>query len=92
MAEKPVILRGLIAGTIYDMLPRGSVYNIYVDNSTTLADKLAEVIASLNGKVSQEQLAEIIESVLAEAKASGEFDGEDGEDGAGIVSVTIEEV
>ena len=51
MAEKNVIIRGLIAGVLHDLLPKGSIYNTYVDTDTTLAEKLAEVIESLNDKV-----------------------------------------
>ena len=86
MAKKNATLRALINGILYDLMPKGSIYNIYVDENTTLAEKLAEVIASLNGKVTEEELAEAIEEVLADAKASGLFDG------IGIVSVRIEEV
>ena len=86
MAKKNATLRALINGILYDLMPKGSIYNIYVDENTTLAEKLAEVIASLNGKVTEEKLAEAIEEVLADAKASGLFDG------IGIVSVRIEEV
>lgn len=60
MAEKNVTLRALIEGALYDLIPKGSVYNIWVDENTTLAAKLAEVINSLNGKVTNEQLAEAV--------------------------------
>jgi len=89
MAQKNATLRALIEGVVYDLMPKGSAYNVWLDDTTTLAAKLAEVISSLNSKVTQSQLTEAIEQALAEAKASGEFDGEDG---LGIVSVTIEEV
>lgn len=85
MAEKKATLRALIDGILYDLMPKGSVYNIYVDENTTLAAKLAEVITSLNGKVSKEEL----ENAVEEALSSGEFGGADG---VGIVSVKIEEV
>ena len=75
MAQKNATLRALIGQTLYDLMPKGSVYNIYVDENTTLASKLAEVIISLNGKVTPEQLKVEIQKVLEEAKASGEFDG-----------------
>lgn len=89
MAQKNATLRALIEGVVYDLMPKGSVYNVWMDDTTTLAAKLAEVINSLNGKVTQAQLTEAIEQALAEAKASGEFDGKDG---LGIVSVNIVEV
>lgn len=89
MAEKMSTLRGLIQGAVYDLHPKTNVYNVWMDDTTTLAAKLAEVITSLNGKVTNSQLTEKIQQALAEAKASGEFDGKDG---LGIVSVNIEEV
>lgn len=48
--SKNAILRALIEGVIHDLMVRTDVYNVQVDDSTTLADKLAQVIASLNGK------------------------------------------
>lgn len=69
MAQKYATLRALIEGVIYDLMPKGSVYNVWVDDTTTLAEKLAEVITSLNGKVTPEQMAAAIEEALAD------FDG-----------------
>lgn len=58
MAQKNTTLRGKIGGTQYDLMPKGSVYNIYLDENTTLADKLQEMVAALNGKATPEQLEE----------------------------------
>lgn len=80
MAQKNATLRGLIGGIIYDLMPKGSVYNIYLDDTTTLAAKLYEIITALNSKVTPEALEEALAEV-SEGKA-----------GVGIVSVTIEEV
>ena len=80
MAQKNATLRALIGGALYDLMPKGSVYNIYVDDTTTVAAKLQEVITALNGKVTREQR----EEALAEVS--------EGNNGVGIVSVTIEEV
>lgn len=88
MARKNATLRALVNGILYDLMPRGSIYNIYVDENTTLAAKLAEVIASLNGKVTNEELAEVTEEVLEEAQASGLFDGAAGPRGTGILYIT----
>ena len=65
--QKNATLKALIQGVIYELMPKGSVYNIYVDDETTLAAKLAEVIASLNDKVKQEDL----EAALAEVQLFG---------------------
>lgn len=60
MAQKNTTLRGKIGGTQYDLMPKGSVYNIYLDETTTLADKLQEMVTALNGKATPEQLEEAI--------------------------------
>lgn len=64
MAEKYTLLRALIDGVLYDLIPRGSIYNVYVDASTTLAAKLHEIVQSLNGKVTPEQLAQAVKDAL----------------------------
>lgn len=56
MAQKNATLRGKIGGKQYDLMPKGSVYNIYLDETTTLADKLQEMVTALNGKATPEQL------------------------------------
>lgn len=65
MAQKDATLRALIEGVIYDLMPKGSAYNIWVDDTTTLAAKLAEVITSLNGKVTPQQMETAIEEALS---------------------------
>ena len=71
MAQKNATLRALIEGVIYDLMPKGSVYNVWVDDTTTLAEKLAEVITSLNGKVTPEELTSAIEQALAGFEGGG---------------------
>ena len=56
MAQKNATLRGKIGGKQYDLMPKGGVYNIYLDETTTLADKLQEMVTALNGKATPEQL------------------------------------
>lgn len=63
MAEKNTTIRGVINNVIHDLLPKTSVYNVMVDSTTTLAAKLAEVITSLNSKVTPAQLEEAIENL-----------------------------
>lgn len=45
-----------------------------------------------SGDALQEQINNAVESALAQAKESGDFDGADGKDGVGIRSITIKEV
>ena len=51
MADKNALVRGLIGGILYDLMIKSNVYQIKVDENTTLADKLQEVVTALNGKV-----------------------------------------
>lgn len=60
MAQKNATLRALIGEETYDLMPKGSVYNIYVDDITTLAQKLQEIVNALNGKVTPQQLEEVM--------------------------------
>ena len=66
-ATRNAILRALIEGAITDLMVKTRVENVYIDDSTTLAAKLAEVIVSLNSKAS----AEALESGL-DAKADAD--------------------
>lgn len=47
---KNAILKALIEGVITELMVKTNVSNVYVDDSTTLAAKLAEIITSLNSK------------------------------------------
>lgn len=66
MAQKNATLRGKIGETLYDLMPKGSVYNTYVDDTTTLADKLQEMVTALNGKVTPEQVEDAVEATVLE--------------------------
>ena len=50
------ILRALIEGAIVDLMVKTKVDNVYVDDSTTLAAKLSQIITSLNAKATQTEL------------------------------------
>ena len=71
MAEKRAILRGLIGGAIYELLPKTDVYSVKVDDDTSLAAKLSEMVQALNGKVTPEQMEEAIELALTNGGGSG---------------------
>ena len=49
-AVRSAIMRALVEGVLTDLMVKTNVENVYVDDSTTLAAKLAELIASLNAK------------------------------------------
>ena len=50
-ATRNAVLRGIIEGVLTDLMVKTKVDNVYVDDTTTLAAKLSEIIASLNSKV-----------------------------------------
>lgn len=52
------ILRALIEGAVVDLMVKTKVDNVFVDDTTTLAAKLSEVITSLNAKATQEALTD----------------------------------
>lgn len=53
---KNAILKALIEGVITELMVKTNVSNVYVDDSTTLAAKLSEIITSLNAKATTEAL------------------------------------
>ena len=87
MEIKSAELRALLEGVLYGLRPITDVYNVKVDDSTTLADKLQEIITSLNGKVPQDQLQAAIADAVEEYFAENPVEpgtggaGADGEDG-----------
>lgn len=70
---KNAVLRALIEGVLTELMVKTNVYNVYVDDTTTLAAKLAEVISSLNTKVTTTDMNEAISAAVSglseEAKA-----------------------
>lgn len=52
------IMRALIEGALVELMVKTKVDNVYVDDSTTLAAKLSEIIQSLNSKATQSALTE----------------------------------
>jgi hypothetical protein len=53
---KKAILKALIEGVIMDLMVKTNVENVYIDESTTLAAKLSEIITALNNKVNSSTL------------------------------------
>lgn len=50
------ILHALLEGAVVELMVKTKVDNVFVDDSTTLAAKLAEIITSLNAKATQAAL------------------------------------
>ena len=57
-ATRNAIMRALIEGSLVELMVKTKVDNVYVDDTTTLAAKLAEVIQSLNSKATQSELTD----------------------------------
>lgn len=56
MAAKTAILKAKIEGIIYEMMVKTTAANVYVDDSTTLAAKLSNIIADIATKASTSDL------------------------------------
>lgn len=63
---KNAILRALVEGAVADLMVKTNVDNVYVDDTTTLAAKLAELITSLNGKATTAQLTALKQELLGD--------------------------
>lgn len=61
---KNAILRALIEGAITDLMVKTKVDNVFVDDTTTLATKLTEIITSLNGKTTISEVTSSVNSML----------------------------
>lgn len=62
--------------------------NSLISAHNTATDAHADIRAALNNKLSSSELQTAINTSLAQAKASGEFDGADGKDGLDATPVT----
>lgn len=56
MAAKNAILKTKIEGVIYEIMVKTGAANVYVDDTTTLSAKLAEIIADLALKATKEEV------------------------------------
>lgn len=64
-ASKKAILRALIEGVITDLMVKTKADNVYIDDTTTVSAKLAEIIASLNGKATATDVTSEINTAIA---------------------------
>lgn len=60
------ILKALIEGAITELMVKTNVENVYVDDTTTLAAKLSEIITALNAKATTTSLNTAIQELRAE--------------------------
>lgn len=66
-----------------------STVNNLISVHNTATDSHSDIREAINGKLNTSELSNAINTALAQAKTSGEFDGADGEDG---ISVTVKSV
>ena len=65
-ATRNAILRALIEGVLTDLMVKTNVDNVYVNDTTTLAAKLAEIVTSLNNKATPDTVNAAIEALRQE--------------------------
>lgn len=63
---KKAILRAKLEGVIYDIMVKTTADNVYVDDTTTLAVKLAEIIADVGTKATSTSVTEAINGLRQE--------------------------
>lgn len=63
---KRAILRAKIEGVLTDLMVKTSAENVYVDDSTTLAAKLADIIAQLGNKVESGDITSAVDALRQE--------------------------
>ena len=60
------ILTALLEGAVVELMVKTKVDNVYIDNTTTLAAKLAEIIASLNTKVTADAMNSAVSKAIGD--------------------------
>ena len=65
-AAKKAILKALIENTLTELMVKTNVDNVYIDDNTTLASKLADMISALNAKATPADVTKAIADLKAE--------------------------
>lgn len=65
-ATRNAILRALIEGVLTDLMVKTNVDNVYINDTTTLAAKLSEIVISLNNKATPDTVNAAIEALRQE--------------------------
>jgi len=63
---KKAILRAKLEGVLYDIMVKTTAENVHVDDSTTLAAKLAEIIADVGTRATSTSVTEAINALRQE--------------------------
>lgn len=56
MAKKDALAKGLVNEIVYDLMVRSDIHNVRLDDNTSLANKLQEIVNALNGKVKRSDI------------------------------------
>lgn len=64
MASRNAILKAMIEAEVVELMVKTNVDNVYVDNTTTLAAKLAEIIAAINVRAKSEDVTAEISAAI----------------------------
>lgn len=54
---KDAIIKAYVSGTVHELFPKTIAENVYLDDTTTVAAKIAEIIIALNGKATPTDIA-----------------------------------
>ena len=63
-AIKNAILKTKVDGTLYDVFVKTGADNVYVDGTTTLADKLTEIVTDLSGKATSDDVQTAVSTAV----------------------------
>lgn len=74
MSIKNAILKAKIEGIIYEVMMKTGAANVYVDESTTLSAKLAEIVADVATKATKTELADGLSSRAASTHTHAQGD------------------
>lgn len=74
MSIKNAILKAKIEGIIYEVMMKTGAANVYVDESTTLSAKLAEIVADVATKATKTELADGLSSRAASTHTHAQSD------------------
>lgn len=68
---KNAILRAKINGALTDLLVKTNANNVYVDETTTLATKLADILSQISGKATPGDITTAIDNLRSELMGEG---------------------
>ncbi len=73
-AIKNAILKAKIEGIIYEIMMKTGAANVYVDETTTLSAKLAEIVTDISAKASKTELTEGLSTRAASSHTHAQSD------------------